>query len=71
MAAFASRKNQLVVYLTPDLEGLEEHLEKLGKHKMTKACLYFKSLGDIDQKVLEKLISLSIAETKKRYPAKK
>jgi len=43
-------------------------LAKLGKHKMSKACLYFKRLADLDKSVLEQLVANSIAETKRRYP---
>jgi hypothetical protein len=42
-------------------------LAKLGKHKMGKACLYFRCLGDLDTAVLEKLVAASVAEIKRRY----
>ena len=38
----------------------------LGKHKMGKVCLYFKRLADLDINVLEKLVSGSVAEIKRR-----
>ena len=38
------------------------------KHKMSKSCLYFKRLADLDAKVLEALIAGSVAEVKRRYP---
>lgn len=67
LAAFAIRGRQLVVYL--DAESAEQRalLSRLGKHKMGKACLYFKCLGDIDKSVLEQLVVGSIAQTKRRY----
>jgi hypothetical protein len=41
-------------------------LAKVGKHKMGKACLYFKRLADLDRSVLEKLVVGSVAEVKRR-----
>ena len=41
----------------------------LGKNKMGKVCLYFKRLADLDINVLEKLVSGSVAEIKRRRAA--
>jgi hypothetical protein len=65
---FASRKADLTIYLVPGFTGVEAHLAKLGKHRMSKACLYVKRLSDIDLGVLEKLLKASAAEVKRRYP---
>ena len=43
-------------------------LAGLGKHKLGKGCLYVKRLADIDQAVLAKLITMSVAEVKLHYP---
>jgi hypothetical protein len=42
-------------------------LSKLGKHKMTKTCLYFKQLADLDKSVLKQLVTNSITEVRRRY----
>jgi hypothetical protein len=51
-----------VVYLVADGEEQRSLLSKLGKHKMGKACLYFKQLADLDRSTLEKLVVGSVAE---------
>lgn len=61
ITAFAPRKNALTLYLT--LGGFDkyaEYLSKLGKHKTGKGCLYIKRLSDVDENVLENLISQTI-----------
>jgi hypothetical protein len=68
IAAFSSRKGDMVVYLMPDFAGRADLLKKLGKHKTGKSCLYIRKLEDIDTKVLEKMVVNSIAECKRRYP---
>ena len=68
LAGFAVRGRELVVYLMADSPEQVKLLAKLGKHRMTKSCLYFKRLGDLDVKVLEALIAGSVAEAKRRYP---
>ena len=68
LAGFAIRGKELVVYLSAENPGQVELLAKLGKHKMGKACLYFKRLADLDATVLEALIAGSVAEVKRRYP---
>jgi len=66
LAAFAIRGRELVVYL--DCEGSSKPLlPKLGKHKMTKSCLYFKQLSDLDISILEQLVVDSIDVVKGRY----
>lgn len=68
LLAFASRKPDLTIYLVPGLGKTEALLAKLGRHRMSKGCLYVKRLADIDLGVLEKLLRLSATETRKRYP---
>lgn len=69
LTGFAIRGRELVVYLVA--EGTEQQalLARLGKHRMGKACLYFKRLADLDASVLEALVSASVADIKRRHPA--
>ena len=67
LAAFAIRGRDLVVYLEPDARGQKALLDRLGKHKMGKSCLYFKQLADVDKSVLEQLVAGSVADVKQRY----
>lgn len=67
LAAFAVRSPNINVYLM-DFPERDELLKKLGKHKATKGCVYIKKLEDVDVKVLEKMISRSVAFVKKQYP---
>ena len=68
LAGFAVRGRELVVYLSCEEPEQGELLAKLGKHKMSKSCLYIKRLADLDSKVLEELIAGSVAEVQRRYP---
>jgi hypothetical protein len=67
LASFAIRGRELVVYLWPEGPEQRSLLSKLGKHKMGKACLYFKQLADLDKSVLEKLVVGSIKEARRRH----
>jgi hypothetical protein len=69
LTGFAIRGKELVVYLVAESQGQQALLARLGKHKMGKACLYIKRLADLDAKVLETLVSESVKEIRRRYPA--
>lgn len=60
LTAFSPRKQNLTLYIMSGFSKYEELLDKLGKHKIGKSCLYVKTLGDIDMSVLEELIEASI-----------
>lgn len=66
LAGFAIRGRDLVVYLECE-ESQESLLAQLGKHRMSKSCLYFKRLADLDSSVLEQLVADSIDSAKRRY----
>ena len=53
---FAPRKSTLTVYLTFDIREKQDLLDKLGKHKVGKGCLYINKLADVDLDVLKELI---------------
>lgn len=59
MAGFSPRKEALTIYLVPGFQKNKSLMEKLGKHKTGKSCLYIKKLEDVELNVLEKLISNS------------
>ena len=66
LAGFAIRGREIVVYLSGGSEQ-KALLSTLGKHKMRGGCLYFKRLADLDQSVLEQLITNSIGEVRRRH----
>ena len=67
LISFSPRKAATVLY-TAGLSDSAALLAKLGKHTHGGACLYIKTLADVDPKVLEILIAKSIATTRERYP---
>lgn len=64
--AFSPRKANLTLYLTEGFEGYNELLARLGKHKISKACLYIKRLSDVDEKVLRELIAASLEDIRSK-----
>jgi hypothetical protein len=65
---FSPRKTAMTLYIMPGAEKYAGLLEKLGKHKLGKSCLYLNKLADVDLKVLEQIVVRSVAEMKKLYP---
>ena len=67
LSGFSPRKASITLYLMAGFDQMGDELASLGKHKVGKGCLYVKSLSDIDEKVLRKMIKKSIAIIRKRY----
>src|SRR5687767_8942480 len=59
IAAFSPRKGDLTLYFTPGFD-LAPEMERLGKYKTGKSCLYIKKLTDVDPKVLKQVITKSV-----------
>lgn len=68
LTGFAVRGRELVVYLVASGPHQDQLLPRLGKHKLGKACLYFKRLADLDLAILEQLVLESVAEVRRRHP---
>ena len=56
---FAPRANKLTIYLIFDVGKEQTLLQKLGKCKWGKGCLYINKLADIDLETLKELIAMS------------
>jgi hypothetical protein len=61
---FASRKPDLVLYVTCGGARQDALLAKLGKHKTGVSCLYIRRLAGVDEGVLERLIAAAARATK-------
>ncbi|MCY3694740.1 MAG: DUF1801 domain-containing protein [Chloroflexi bacterium] len=59
LTGFSPRKQSLTLYIMSGLEGHEDLLEKLGKHRTGAACLYINKLADVDTDILRDLIRIS------------
>jgi hypothetical protein len=58
---FAPRKQNVTLYFTCQMGDAERPLlDRLGKYKMGKSCLYLKRLSDVDADVLRQLIAATI-----------
>ena len=62
---FSPRKQDMTVYLTYGFEQHADLMQKLGRHKTGKACLYIKKTEDVDLAALEELIKRSYAQHQK------
>ncbi len=62
---FSARKQAITLYLPfESMRGMNEMLERLGKHNRSKACLYIKKLSDVNGDVLTELITLAAKSIK-------
>ena len=61
MTGFSPRKANLVIYIMPGYRDMAAKLERLGKHKPGKSCLYINKLADIDLDVLADMIADGLA----------
>jgi hypothetical protein len=67
ITAMSPRARNLTVYIMPGFEDYAELLDRLGKHKTGKSCLYINKLADVDLKVLRTLVKKSVAHMKRKY----
>ena len=67
LTGFSPRKANLVVYILPGYDDISEQLDRLGRHRIGKSCLYINKLADIDLDVLEEIVSDSVAKMRSSY----
>lgn len=60
ITGFSPRKGDLTLYIMGGFESVPDLMQRLGKYKTAKACLYIKKLADVDLKVLRKLVEESV-----------
>jgi hypothetical protein len=65
---FSPRKANLVLYVMPGYADCSDMLDRLGKHRIGKSCLYINKLADVDLAVLEEIVQAGIDEMAERYP---
>jgi hypothetical protein len=58
---FSPRKDAITLYLGPTIDRLQEILDRLGKYKTGKGCLYIRRLDDVDESVLATLLRKAAA----------
>lgn len=64
---FSPRKQNMTIYFMNGFEAYKDLLPKLGKHKTSKACLYFNKLADVDVMVLKKILAHSSNYMNEKY----
>ncbi len=67
ITGFSPRKTALTIYVMPGYRDMSEKLERLGKHKIGKSCLYINKLADVDLAVLEDIIADGVAYMRATY----
>lgn len=65
---FSPRKASLSLYIMPGYANFQPILDRLGKYKIGKACLYINKLADVDLAVVEEIIRAGLDDLGKRWP---
>lgn len=71
LVGFSPRKAAISLYVYTGTEEHEYLLDGLGKYKMGKACIYIKTLSDINLDSLKKLIKVTIDFLQSKHTTKK
>lgn len=61
LVGFSPRARQISLYLNIDFAAHTNALDRLGKHKLGKGCLYVRRLDDVDETVLAQLVTAGVA----------
>ena len=67
ITGFSPRKSALTIYIMPGFARYEALMDKLGKHRTGKSCLYINRLDDVDLSVLEELVTRSVEYMTEKY----
>jgi hypothetical protein len=67
VTGFSPRKANLTLYIMAGFDRYPELLERLGRFKTGKSCLYVKKLADVDEQVLVELIAASVDHMRRTY----
>lgn len=67
ITGFSPRKNNFSIYIMAGFDRFDDLMQKLGKHKTGKSCLYINHMDDINMKILQELIRESCEYMKKKY----
>jgi len=67
---FSPRKTSLSIYIMPGYGEYGAILDRLGKHKTGKSCLYVTKLADVDLDVLAELIQAGLDDLGRKWPVK-
>ncbi len=70
VTGFSPRKQNIAIYIMPGFSKYKKNLDKLGKHKTSKTCLYINKLSDVNESMLRKLIKRSVSDMSKKYECK-
>ena len=65
---FSPRAKELVLYVLDGSPRQQAMLDRLGKYKTGKCCLYIKRLSDVDEGVLEELAVDALDHMREKYP---
>lgn len=64
LVAFSPRKDAMVLYTGLDPDKREDVLQRLGKHKTSKGCIYIKKLTDVNLDVVREMIDQSVKNSR-------
>ena len=67
ITGFSPRKANQVVYILPGYDDIGEQLDRLGKYRIGKSCLYINKLADVDLAVLEEIVGDAVARMRENY----
>ena len=67
---FSPRKANLSLYIMPGYQDFGHILDRLGKYKLGKACLYINKLADVDTDVVAEIIKAGVTDLATRWPVK-
>ena len=65
---FAPRRSNLVVYIMPGYGDFATILDRLGKFRIGKSCLYINRLSDVDRDALTDLIRAGLSDLANHWP---
>ncbi|MFN0073607.1 MAG: DUF1801 domain-containing protein [Chloroflexota bacterium] len=65
---FSPRKSSLTIYISPGFDRYDALMQRLGKFKLGKSCLYINKLTDVDIEVLRELATEAFVFMNEHYP---
>lgn len=65
---FSPRKANMVLYIMPGYADFGSILDRLGRYRAGRSCLYLGRLSSVDEAVLAELIAAGLRDLDRRWP---